>query len=56
VARRVTEPEAARQICLYRPARQGGSQAARAFAAHLEAWVQATGSTTFTCPVPEATK
>jgi DNA-binding transcriptional LysR family regulator len=54
--RRVTDPEATRQVCLYRPARQGGSEAARAFAAHLAGWVQASGNTAFTCPVPEAAK
>lgn len=56
VMRRVVEPEATRQVCLYRPARQAGSAAAAAFAAHLESWVQASGNTTFTCPVPEAAK
>lgn len=56
VARRVTGPEATRQVCLYRPARHAGSEAAQAFAAHLADWVQASGNTAFTCPVPEATK
>lgn len=56
VMRRVVEPESTRQVCLYRPARRAGSAAAEAFAAHLASWVQATGSTAFTCPVPEATK
>lgn len=56
VMRRVTDPEATRQVCLYRPARQAASPAAAAFAAHLGAWVQDSGNTTFTCPVPEAAK
>ncbi len=56
VMRRVVEPEATRQVCLYRPARRATTAAAAAFAAHLTRWVQDSGSTTFTCPVPEATK
>lgn len=56
VMRRVVGPEATRQVCLYRPARRPSSAAAEAFAGHLADWVQATGSTAFTCPVPEATK
>lgn len=56
VMRRVVEPEATRQVCVYRPARRAGSAAAHAFTAHLAQWVQASGNTAFTCPVPEATK
>lgn len=56
VMRRVTGPEATRQVCLYRPARGTLPPAAEAFAAHLVRWVQDTGNTTFTCPVPEAAK
>lgn len=56
VMRRVLEPEATRQVCVYRPARRAGSAAALAFTAHLAQWAQASGSTAFTCPVPEATK
>lgn len=56
VMRRVVEPEATRQVCLYRPARQTAPAAAATFAAHLARWVQDSGNTAFTCPVPEATK
>lgn len=56
VMRRVVGPEATRKVCLYRPARRTPSAAADAFAAHLTGWVQATGSTTFTWPVPDAAK
>lgn len=56
VMRRVVEPEATRQVCLYRPARRACSAAAEALAAHLARWVQDSGNTTFTCPVPDATK
>ena len=56
VMRRVVDPEATRQVCVYRPARRAGSAAAQAFTAHLAQWVQASGNTAFTCPVPEATK
>lgn len=56
VMRRVVEPEATRQVCVYRSARRAPSAAAQAFAAHLSSWIQASGNTAFTCPVPEATK
>jgi DNA-binding transcriptional LysR family regulator len=56
VMRRVVDPEATRQVCLYRLARRPDSPASEAFAAHLAQWVQDTGNTTFTCPVPDATK
>ena len=56
VPRRVVEPEATRQVCVYRAARRAASAAADAFAQHLVQWVQDSGNTTFTCPVPEATK
>jgi DNA-binding transcriptional LysR family regulator len=56
VMRPLIEPQALRQVCLYRPARRAASPAAEAFAEHLMAWIQHTGSTAFTCPVPDATK
>ena len=56
VMRRVVEPEALRQVCRYNPSRRSVSTAGRAFARHLAQWVQDTGNTTFTCPVPQATK
>lgn len=56
VMRRVVEPEATRQVCVYRSARRAAPAAVDTFAAHLARWVQATGNTAFTCPVPEATK
>lgn len=56
VMRRVIGPEATRQVCLYRPSRRAASPATDLLARHLAEWVQDTGNTTFTCPVPDATK
>ncbi len=58
VMRRVSGPEVTRQVCLYRPLRRALSPAAEAFADHLRHWLphHCTGSTAFTCPVPEAVK
>ncbi|MCW5660267.1 MAG: LysR family transcriptional regulator [Burkholderiaceae bacterium] len=57
-ARRITGPEVMRQVCLYRPVRRSLPPAADAFAEHLRAWLpdHCIGSTTLTCPVPEAAK
>ncbi len=58
IQRHVVDPEVTRQVCLYLPVRRSLSPAGHALTDHLRCRlpVQLTGSTTLTCPVPDATK